>query len=78
MAEQPGKPLMKTLTLKPSRQIRSLLTQIASYGIHGTTEEEVAERFISERLIELLRNQPNSDFFKLKIPRPRARRRKRK
>jgi len=66
---------MKPLTLKPTPQIRSLLKQVAACGIYGVSEEEVAERFISQQIIEMLRNQ-NSDFLKLRIPRPRRRKRK--
>ena len=64
---------MKDLTLKPSRQIRSLLKQIAACGLYGVSEEEVAERFISQQVIEMLRTA-NSDFLKLRIPKHRRRR----
>lgn len=65
---------MKSLTLKPTRQIRSLLKQIAGCGIYGVTEAEVAERFISQQIIEMLRAQPDTNFLKLRIPKPRRRR----
>lgn len=68
---------MKTLTLKPTRQIRSLLKQIAACGIYGVSEEEVAERFISQQIIEMLRAADTS-FLRLQIPKPRRRQRKQK
>ena len=67
---------MKSLTLKPTRQIRSLLKQIAGCGIYGVSEEEVAERFISQQIIEMLR-AADTNFLKLRIPKPRRRRRPR-
>lgn len=45
---------MKTLTLELSPQTMHLLEKLAECGLYGPTPEQVAERFVGDKLIGLL------------------------
>ncbi len=69
---------MKNLTVELSNQASDLLEQLAAYGIYGQTAEEVAGRFIDQKLIEMTHQAPPdiSNRIKSIICRKRKRRRK--
>lgn len=54
---------MPTLKIPLSKQATALLDELASCGIYGQTPEEVAGRFIDQRLIDIC-NQGPTPFFK--------------
>lgn len=65
---------MATLKLKPSKQASAILRHLSQFGIYGQTPEEVACRFLDEKLIEVLTN--HAELHQLRLSDFKQRKRK--
>jgi len=54
---------MPTLKIKLSKQSVAILEELASYGIYGITPNEVASRFVDQKLIDICHQSSATPFF---------------
>lgn len=49
--------LKKSIEIVPTKQVRALLDKLLATGLYGFRIEDVAERLICDKLIEMLRER---------------------